>query len=68
MLQRVRVHEGQSAEDARKVLDLTLSVAGWAVPGSEPKPVKTRDPKAHWWWTDAEDASESFLKSMGVSL
>lgn len=68
MLQRVRVHEGQSAEDARKVLDSALSVTGWAVPGSGPKHVKQRDPKAPWWWTDEEDASDSFLKAMGVSL
>jgi hypothetical protein len=45
-----------------------LSVAGWAVPGSGPKRVKQRDPKAPWWWTDEEDASDSFLKAMGVSL
>lgn len=64
----MRVHEGQSAEDARKVLDSTLSVAGWAVPGTEPKRVPLRDPKAPWWWTDEEDASSSFLKAMGVSL
>lgn len=64
----MRVREGQSAEDARKALDGMLSVAGWTVPGREPKQVKARDPKAPWWWTDAEDASDSFLKSMGVNL
>lgn len=68
MTQRVRVREGQSAEDARKVLDDMLSVGGWTVPGSEPRKVKPRDPKAPWWWTTAEDASDSFLKSMGVTL
>lgn len=68
MLQRLRVHDGQSAEDARTVLDQTLSTAGWAVPGSGPKRVKARDPKAPWWWTGEEDASESFFKAMGVSL
>lgn len=68
MLQRLRVREGQTAEEARAVLDETLSVAGWAVPGSEVKRVKLRDPKAPWWWTNAEDASSSFLKAMGVSL
>lgn len=68
MLQRLRVREGQSAEDARKTLDSMLSVGGWTVPGSDPKPVAARDPRAPWWWTDAEDASDSFLKSMGVNL
>lgn len=64
----MQVREGQSADDARRVLDSMLSVAGWAVPGSGPKRVKARDPKAPWWWVDAEDASDSFLKSMGVTL
>lgn len=68
MLQRLRVREGQSAEEARVVLDDMLSVAGWAVPGSGPKKVKARDPKAPWWWTTSEDASETFLKAVGVSL
>ncbi len=68
MLQRLRVREGQSAEDARTVLDQTLSVDGWAVPGSEPKPVKARDPKAPWWWTTPEDATETFLKAVGRTL
>lgn len=64
----MRVREGQSAEDARKSLDSVLSVAGWTVPGQEPRVVKPRDPKAPWWWTTDEDASDSFLKSMGVTL
>lgn len=68
MLQRVHVREGQSAEDARKALDSMLAVGAWTVPGREPRVVKPRDPKAPWWWTDAEDASDSFLKTMGVTL
>lgn len=68
MTQRLRVREGQSAQDARKVLDSMLSVAGWAVPGSEPVQVAPRDPKAPWWWVDEEDASQSFLAAVGVSL
>ena len=71
MTQRLRVHEGQTAEEARAVLDDMLSVAGWAVPGKGPKRVRLRDPKAPWWWTNAEDASDSNLKvaqTMGLSL
>lgn len=68
MLQRLRVREGQSVEDARKVLDDMLMVGGWTVPGLEPRQVKPRDPRAPWWWTTGEDASDSFLRSMGVTL
>lgn len=68
MLQRLRIREGQSAENARKTFDDMLSVGGWTVPGSEPKQVKARDPRAPWWWTTDEDASDSFLQSMGVNL
>lgn len=68
MLQRLHVREGQSAEDARKTLDDMLSVGGWTVPGREPRKVKARDPRAPWWWTTDEDASDSFLQAMGVTL
>jgi hypothetical protein len=68
MTQRTRVRKGQSAEDARKSLDAVLSVAGWTVPGREPVQVAPRDPRAPHWWYGAEDASGSFLKSMGVVL
>lgn len=68
MLQRLRVRDGQSAEDARKVLDSMLMVGGWAIPGSAPRAVEARDPRAPWWWTTDDDASDSFLKSMGVVL
>jgi hypothetical protein len=68
MTKRVRIREGQTPEDARKGLDAMLSVAGWVVPGREPVQVVPRDPRAPYWWYGAEDASDSFLKSMGVSL
>lgn len=68
MLQRVKVREGQSAENARKTFESMLGVGGWATPGIERRTVAPRDPKAPWWWTDDEDASDSFLKSMGVTL
>jgi hypothetical protein len=68
MLQRVRTREGQSAENARKSLDAMLAVSGWTVPGSKPRETAPRDPRAPYWWYDEEDASQSFLKSMGVNL
>jgi hypothetical protein len=68
MTKRVRIRDGQSAEDARKSLDAMLSVAGWTVPGREPVQVARRDPRAPYWWYGSEDASETFLTSMGVNL
>lgn len=62
------MHEGQTAEEARLVLDDMLSVSGWAVPGADVKRVPLRDPKAPWWWTNAEDATTQSLRAMGVSL
>jgi hypothetical protein len=68
MLQRVRVRDGQSAEDARRSLEAMLGVSGWAVPGIGRRTVEARDPAAPWWWHSPEEASDSFLKSMGVVL
>ena len=68
MLQRMPVRDGQSLEDARRVFDDQLGVSGWGTPTSAPHGVELRDPKTPWWWVDAEEASQSFLTSMGVNL
>ena len=68
MLERLIVREGQKPEAARRSLDVSLGVDGWAVPGRESRSAKPRDPGAPWWWKDAEDASQGFLRSMGVRL
>lgn len=68
MITRVKVRDGQSTEDAQRVFDAQLGVPGWTVPGRTPRPVEPRDAGAPWWWQGAEDASQSFLASMGVSL
>jgi len=68
MTQRINVREGQTAEAARRQFDGQLGVSSWAAPGrpmTEPEP---RDAGAPWWWQGAEEASDSFLKSMGVIL
>lgn len=68
MVQRVvNVPEGEDPREARKKFDNELGVAGWGTPGV---PMKTeigeRDEDAPTWWVDEEDASQSFLSSMGV--
>lgn len=69
MLQRLIIREGQTEEQARARFDADLGVSAWALPGrerSEPEPVQ--DPGAPWWWTSAEEASQSWLTAMGVNL
>lgn len=68
MVQRLTVRERETPERARKRFDGQLGVRAWATPGTQPKPVQPRDPKAPWWWEGAEDASQTFLRSMGVNL
>ena len=68
MLDRLSPKEGQSMQDARKMLDSMLGVSAWAAPGQGSRTEKPRDPDAPWWWDSPEEASDSFLKSMGVVL
>jgi hypothetical protein len=69
MLQRLIVREGQSEEQARARFDADLGVSAWALPGRERAEMQqTKDTGAPWWWTGAEDASQAFLASMGVTL
>lgn len=68
MLQRLHVREGQTAEAARKRFDGQLGVAAWPLPGQPLKEIEPQDPGAPWWWQGAEEASDGFLKAMGVSL
>jgi len=61
MLQRLHVREGQTPDAARKRFDGQLDVRAWATPGTEAKETVARDPKAPWWWDNAEDASQPFM-------
>ena len=68
MLQRLIIREGQTEEQARTRFDADLGVSAWALPGRErrePEPVQ--DPGAPWWWTSAEEASQSWLTAMGLT-
>ncbi len=67
MCSRLRVPEGQTHEAALRQFDARLSVVGWGMPGSEATEV-TREEGAPWWWDGENEASDSFLASMGVVL
>lgn len=61
--------EGQTAEQALVAFDNALNVRSWPSPGTDgTDPGVVRDPGMPDWWTDDEDASQSFLRSMGVQL
>lgn len=62
MTKRVPYEKGRNL---RKEFDNTLGVLSWAIPGKKIRHV-TRTPGAPAWWQDDEEASQSFLKSMGV--
>ena len=61
------VYDADHPERPRRELDRNLLVARWRVPGVRraAQPVVV-DPTAPYWWTDDEDASQSFFQAMGV--
>lgn len=48
--------------------DNSLSVSVWRVSREQEQKADTRDPSAPAWWVSDEEASDSFLASMGVVL
>jgi hypothetical protein len=71
MVNRLDVGEGQELEDARKQFDNQMGVKAWRMPGQAVRPEieeALSDPAAPSWWLGEEDASQSFLQSMGVTL
>ncbi|WP_460071070.1 hypothetical protein [Streptomyces sp. YKOK-I1] len=68
MVQRLNVGENETPDRARRRFDGELGVRDWTTPRTEYAKPEPRDPKAPWWWDGAEDASQSFLASMGVTL
>lgn len=71
MLQRLIVREGQTEEAARGQFDADLGVSAWRTPGHRAALAATaapRDPAAPPWWHGDNDASSTFLESMGVTL
>jgi hypothetical protein len=70
MTERLDVKEGQEAEEVRKNFDNQMGVKMWRIPGQPEKadsgaPVEPGTPS---WWHGEEDASQSFLMSMGVII
>lgn len=72
MLQRLDYNE---EGDVRGQLDLALETSTWRVPGRDVATsveriveVDGEKLKAPAWWRSDEDASQSFLASMGVQL
>jgi len=68
MTERLPVGENEKYEDVRRRFDEQLGVAGWTVPGQKVREPAAREPGAPLWWVDEEEASASFMKSMGVVL
>lgn len=66
MLERLDTPEGKSPEAVRRSFDNELGTASWLTPGRQVDPGNGKDPGAPDWWVNEEDASQSFLNSMGV--
>jgi hypothetical protein len=62
-------HDENDPAGPRRRLDQTLEVARWSVPGGGTtfrQRLREREPNAPDWWLGDEDASQSFMESMGV--
>lgn len=64
MLQRLQVRDKENPEAARKRFDGQLRVHAWQTPGSEPEEPEQHDPKAPWWWSqaEAEQSTQVFME------
>lgn len=64
MLQRIPEHDGK--RNYRAELEQAFGVPLWASPLSRKVPqIPVEGP---WWWLGEEEATDSFLSSMGVHL
>lgn len=66
-------NENQKPEDIRRSFDSKLGVSRWVTPltpadEQNDEPEEQIDPLAPWWWHGEEEASTTFLTSMGVQL
>lgn len=65
MLDRLE-HDEKDPQRPRRELDNLLEVDTWGVLSMPKQQQPTRDPSAPAWWRSDEDASQSFLRAMGV--
>lgn len=72
MTQRLSYDQSKegAAEAARKQLDAEMKIKRWrvAVVQEDPYAGQVEDEGAPWWWDGDQEASDSFLKGMGVDL
>lgn len=57
----------QDRENQLNRLNALLAIESWATPSPRqvPEAVPSEGP---WWWRGAEDASASFIESMGITF
>lgn len=68
MLQRLDTDQkDKTPEQVRQEFDTKLLVGEWETPGYGSDP-HAHDDGSPAWWRGEEDASQSFLASMGVQL
>lgn len=70
MCARLDVGENEDPEAVRKRFDADLGVRRWRVTDAAEDRYADAviDEGAPWWWEGDAEASDSFLKSMGVKL
>lgn len=69
MIKRLPVPDKEHPEPRDEYVDGPLGVDAWPQPGVREKPVAADvPPGAPAWWKGEEEASQSFLRSMGVKL
>lgn len=68
MAQHLEVKENEDPEAVRRAFDRSLLVAQWRSPYQGEQGRNDIEPGAPDWWAGDDDASASFLSSMGVNL
>lgn len=68
MVQRLNVKEDEDPEAVRRSFDRELLVPQWRTPYGGDIDRDDIEPGAPDWWVGEDDASASFLSSMGVNL
>lgn len=67
MIENLPIPTKEGSRDYRSELDESLRIGDWATPGRVVS-YQRRESGAPSWWTNDEEASQSFLQSMGIVL